>query len=127
MEKHRKHANLTRRKTGFFGSNEIALLGTKCSTIKTLVEGISSSLGSGSKIAYVDASHDNTLEKPVVDVFTFHHSGNLDMKQAYDQNSYWNGDRDVTNDDIMFALQRSIYEPLSRLDATAVDSLFMFN
>ena len=41
MDAHRKHAKLTRRDFSNFATNEIAILGSKCSVIKDLVTDIS--------------------------------------------------------------------------------------
>lgn len=88
METHRKHAKLNRRSYGNFAPLEIAMLGTKCSTIQKLAEDISSVLGEKIKIAYADASHDQTITPPKMDSFTFHSSGDFGLSGNYSQNPY---------------------------------------
>ncbi|WKK66148.1 NTP transferase domain-containing protein [Lutimonas zeaxanthinifaciens] len=88
MKNHRKHAKLTRRKTGEIGSFELAILGTKCSLIKELVREVSSRINSNFKVAYADASHDKNLEAPVFDEFVFHSSGNLSSNSDFEKNPY---------------------------------------
>lgn len=88
MKQHKKHAQLTKRTAGSLGSNEIAILGTKCSVIKDLVEKISVKLSNHYKLAYADASHQKDLKPVAVDSFTFHPSGHLDQQMSYSQNDY---------------------------------------
>ena len=95
MEKHRKHAKLTRREFGNYASNEIAFLGTKCSTISNLVNQISEKLSPVYNLAYLDASHDKEIKALKTDNFTFHHSGSLAMNSAKKMNRY--------NDKILFS------------------------
>ena len=88
METHRKHAKLNRRESGFYAPAEIALLGTKCSEIQGLSEHISKELSGKIKIAYADASHSSTLEPMALDSFTFHSSGDLQIRRYHEQNPY---------------------------------------
>ncbi|MGA9271738.1 MAG: molybdenum cofactor guanylyltransferase, partial [Lutimonas sp.] len=88
METHRKHAKLNRRESGFYAPAEIALLGTKCSEIQGLSEHISKELSGKIKIAYADASHSSTLEPMALDNFTFHSSGDLQIRRYHEQNPY---------------------------------------
>ncbi len=88
METHRKHAILNRRESGFYAPSEIALLGTKCSRIQELVEHIAQELSGHLKIAYADASHSATLQPSPNDSFTFHSSGDLQIRKHYQQNPY---------------------------------------
>lgn len=90
MEKHRKHAKLTRRESGFYAPSEIALLGTKCSAIQELSEYVAKKLSGKIRIAYADASHSSTLEPVALDSFTFHSSGDLQIRRHYEQNPYQN-------------------------------------
>ena len=85
---HRKHANIKKRSNGFFGPNEIAVLGTKCSVIQDLVDQISLSLRDRFKVAYADASHSDKPNTPPSDRFTFHHAGSLASSVNYNQNPY---------------------------------------
>ena len=77
MKKHRKHADLKRRSLGNYGYFEISILGSKCSTIKKLVDDISVPVSEKFSIAYADASHEDNLHPPLIDSYTFHNSGNL--------------------------------------------------
>ena len=94
MGKHRKHTKLTRRNSGYFAPNEIAILGTKCSTISDLVQNIAKNLQKEAKTAYLDASHDKEITPPTIDNFTFHSSGNLVKTSATKMDRY--------NDKILF-------------------------
>jgi len=78
MNKHRKHAKLKLRTNGNYAPNEISILGVKCSIIADLVQNIAKKLQNMSKIAYLDASHKSEIETPILNTYTFHHSGNLD-------------------------------------------------
>ena len=88
METHRKHARLNRREYGYYAPSEIALLGTKCSSIQELSEFVAKKLSGKYKVAYVDASHNSSLQPGVLDSFTFHASGDLQIRQQYEQNPY---------------------------------------
>lgn len=88
MMTHRKHANIKKRSQGFFGPNEIAILGAKCALIQDLAKGIAEKMKDHSKVAFIDASHAQSLDKPPMDQFTFHHSGHLASRKNYDQNPY---------------------------------------
>ncbi|MFL0088634.1 NTP transferase domain-containing protein [Tenacibaculum maritimum] len=79
MSIHQKHTNLTRRNTGNFAANEIAILGAKCNIISDLVHEISNRLTSY-KLAYFDASHAKNIPLNNLSEFTFHHQGNLQIK-----------------------------------------------
>jgi molybdopterin-guanine dinucleotide biosynthesis protein A len=74
MDKHQKHAKLKLRDNDNFAPNEIALVGTKCDVISSVVEEISKKL-SNYKLAYFDASHSKNIEKLAVETFTFHYKG----------------------------------------------------
>lgn len=57
MDKHQKHAKLTRSTAGEFHRNELAILGTTCSNIRTLANKLVQELYARYQIAYVDADH----------------------------------------------------------------------
>jgi len=88
MAKHQKHTKLIRRNYGKYASNEIAFLGVKCSIIGDLVQKIAKNHLKTAKIAYLDASHNSEIETPILDAFTFHHSGNLEVNSATELNPY---------------------------------------
>ncbi len=90
MSKHRKHANLTRREYGNMAPFEVAIVGTKCSVIKELVQQVSLKMQQHFKLAYADASHSVDELIPEPDQFTFHDSGILDCTSAYQMNPYLN-------------------------------------
>ena len=90
MNKHRKHANLTRREYGNMAPFELAIVGTKCAVIKELVQEVSARLQQHFKLAYADASHSENETPPVPDQFTFHDSGILDCISAFQMNPYLN-------------------------------------
>ncbi len=88
MGSHRKHTKLTHRNNDNYAPNEISVLGVKCSIIAGLCEKIAKKLQKTSKIAYLDASHNNEIEAPKLDVYTFHHSGNLNVNSHLDLNKF---------------------------------------
>lgn len=90
MKRHKKHADLTRRKFGEMASHEIAILGTKCDLIQELVKRISIRLDGKFKIAYADASHSQSVTQPLIDSYTFHKSGSLSSEVSYEMNPYQN-------------------------------------
>jgi len=57
MDKHQKHAKLTRPELGEFNRNELSILGTTCSNIRDLSNRLIQELYAKYKIAYVDADH----------------------------------------------------------------------
>ena len=86
--KHQKHTRLSRRENDNFAPNEIAILGSKCSIITDLVQKVSKKLQKSSKIAYLDASHNDGIQAPIVDEFTSHHSGTMHVNSAIQLNAY---------------------------------------
>lgn len=82
MAKHTKHTSLTRRESGNFAPNEIAILGATCGVIADLVNQVSKEL-SNYKLAYFDASHAKSLDTARDDKnlseYVFHHEGNLQI------------------------------------------------
>lgn len=90
MKRHKKHADLKRRKFGEMASHEIAVLGTKCDLIQKLVSNISIRLEGKFKIAYADASHSQSVSQPLIDSYTFHDSGRLNSEVSYEMNPYRN-------------------------------------
>lgn len=87
MSKHQKHANIAKRKNGIQATNEVALLGVKCSVISDLVHAISKEI-SDFKLAYFDASHAKDVEKNTLSEFTFHHDGNLSLSTTFPVNKF---------------------------------------
>jgi molybdopterin-guanine dinucleotide biosynthesis protein A len=57
MDKHQKHAKLTRPQLGEFHRNELAIIGTTCSNIRDLANKLTAELYAKYKIAYADADH----------------------------------------------------------------------
>ncbi|MCF6280504.1 MAG: molybdenum cofactor guanylyltransferase [Flavobacteriaceae bacterium] len=87
MVKHQKHTKLIRRNYGNYAFNEISFLGAKCSTITDLIRKIAGKQQKTAKIAYLDASHNSEMTAPILDTFTFHHSGNLALNSEMILNS----------------------------------------
>ena len=87
MKKHTKHTNLTRRNNGNFATNEMAILGTKCGTIASLVNQVSKEL-SNYKLAYFDASHAKDVEENSFSEYVFHHEGNLQITTSGNINKF---------------------------------------
>ena len=74
MDKHQKHAKLKLRDNDTFAPNEIAIVGTKCDVISNLVQQVSEKL-TNYKLAYFDASHNDSVEPLKLETFMFHHKG----------------------------------------------------
>lgn len=87
MGKHQKHTKLTLRDNDNFAPNEIAIVGTKCSEVSTLVNHISEKLGSY-KLAYLDASHAKEESKQALEKFTFNPNGSLAVNLNYNLNKF---------------------------------------
>lgn len=87
MTKHQKHTNLTRRKHGVYATNEVAILGAKCSIISDLVLKVARNL-SRWNLAYFDASHAKEIDANILSEFTFHHEGNLIVLSKGPVNEY---------------------------------------
>ena len=85
---HQKHTKLTRRENDNFAPNEIAILGSKCSIIADFVQKVSKKLHKTSKIAYLDASHNDGILAPTVDEFVAHHAGTLRVNSSTQLNEY---------------------------------------
>jgi len=88
MTKHQKHSNITKRNNGNYASLEISFLGVKCSIITDLVQNAAKINQKESKTAYLDASHNNEIEAPFLDSYTFHGSGNLDLNSNTKLNKF---------------------------------------
>ena len=88
MAKHQKHGKTTRRNNGNYAPLEISFLGVKCSIISDLVQNIAKNDQNKSNIAYLDASHSKETTAPLLDTFTFHHSGNLDSNNSLELNPF---------------------------------------
>ena len=87
-KKHTKHAKLTLRKSGVFAPNELSLVGVKCGTITNLVKKLSVILFEKVKLAYIDASHDKESVAPILDVYTYHASGNALVSSKLEKNTF---------------------------------------
>ena len=57
MEKHQKHAKLTKSLLGNFSRNEWAIIGTPCGNIQKLAKDLTNELTPQYKVAYIDADH----------------------------------------------------------------------
>lgn len=79
MGKHQKHAKLTLRENEQFSTNEIAIVGTKCDVISDLVAQISTKLNH-CKLAYLDASHNDSMETISAETYTFHNKGTAQIE-----------------------------------------------
>ena len=63
MDKHDKHAKLTRPALGEFNRNELTILGTTCSNIRSLANQLIQELYAKYQIAFVDADHKEETTK----------------------------------------------------------------
>ncbi len=95
VQKHKKHTKLNKRNFGNYASNEIAILGAKCSIIDNFIQNIVKNIHKNYKTAYLDAFHNKEIKPPLVDNYTFHHSGSLVKSCATSMNRY--------NDKILFS------------------------
>jgi len=86
--KHTKHTKLTLRKSGVFAPNELSFVGVKCGVITNLVKKLSAILFEKVKLAYVDASHDKESVAPILDVYTYHASGNTLISSKIEKNTF---------------------------------------
>lgn len=86
-KKHTKHTNLVKKDNDNFAPNEVAILGTKCSTIANLVQEVSKNLPQYN-LGYFDASHAQNTTQNVVSEYTFHHEGNLQINTTSPINKY---------------------------------------
>lgn len=87
MKKHQKHTKLPLRNSGHFAPNEIAVLGSSCSVISTLVNKISINLNPY-KIAYIDASHDENKVSSILNQYTFNQNKTLTIQKHVLDNSF---------------------------------------
>ena len=55
--KHNKHSNLSKPIKGFYGRNEVSLLGSDCRQIQTLASFIGDQLRDKFSLSYIDADH----------------------------------------------------------------------
>lgn len=86
-KKHQKHANITKKHTDNFATNEVAILGTKCTIIADLVYQVSNKLFHYN-LAYFDASHVKDVVKNKLSEYTFHHEGNLQITTTSNINKF---------------------------------------
>ena len=84
---HQKHSMLIKKHHDKFAPNEIAILGSTCSVITDLVTNVSHRL-STYKLAYLDASHAQNVEKNILSKYTFHHEGGLNINTLSPINPY---------------------------------------
>lgn len=87
-KKHQKHIKLSRRENDNFAPNEIAIIGSKCSIIGDFVQKTSKKLQKTFRIAYLDASHNDATQVPIVDEFVAHHTGTMSVNSAMLLNEY---------------------------------------
>lgn len=87
-KKHQKHTKLSRRENENFAPNEISILGSKCSIIADFVQKTGNKLHKTFKIAYLDASHNDTILTPIVDEFVVHRNATMSVNYAGSLNEY---------------------------------------
>lgn len=90
MKNHIKHSQIVRRKNDIFAHAELSILGAKCSIIANLVRKIAEKLQKTSKIAYLDASHEETKTVLDLDVFVTHKIGVQNQEKITAFNPYIN-------------------------------------
>lgn len=89
MTKHKKHAKLPLRTVGTFAPNELAVLGSSCGLIADFVNDIATYLAP-LKLAYVDASHAESVEKPILSQFTFNANQTITIHKDIQTNKFTN-------------------------------------
>lgn len=87
MKAHNKHSNLPRRNNERYAPNEIAILGSNCTQISTLVHAIAASLPQYT-VAYFDASHQKDISQNLLSEYTFHNNGNVQIHTLGSTNPY---------------------------------------
>ena len=87
MAKHQKHANIARKFNDNFASNEVSILGAKCSIITDLVTKVSEKLAHFN-LAYFDASHAKDVNQHKLSTYTFHHKGNVEITSTSPINKF---------------------------------------
>ncbi len=87
MQQHHKHALLSKKNNDNFAPNEIAILGTKCTTISNLIYIISKKL-TYFNLGYFDASHAKNVDENILTEYTFHYEGNLKISTRSHHNKY---------------------------------------
>lgn len=100
-KKHQKHTRLSRRENDSYAPNEIVVLGSKCSIIADFVQKIGKKLQKTSKIAYLDASHNETIQPPIIDEYVTHHTGTMSVNSISELNEY-NRRIGFSNYDLLF-------------------------
>ena len=85
---HQKHAKLAKPDLGYFGRNELSILGTPCGDIKTIANAISRELSSQYNVAYVDADHksaddeSNLMGNPLAEGFSLVYTDKIDFTRV---------------------------------------------
>lgn len=87
MSKHQKHIKLPLRNIGKFAVNEIAILGSSCSTISRLVNTLTKDLSSYT-VAYIDASHDENSEVTTLNQYTFNQNKTVSIQKEISDNHF---------------------------------------
>ncbi|SNR55843.1 NTP transferase domain-containing protein [Lutibacter flavus] len=87
MGKHQKHAKLHLRDNDNFAPNEVSFVGTKCDVISNLVSKISQELAQY-KLAYFDASHNDSIASETLEKFVFHHKGTVKIEMNSSVNKF---------------------------------------
>ena len=92
---HQKHVKLKRPQLGFFGRNEVALLGTPCGRIKQLAVKLMEALQDQWQVAFVDADHkaaetDQVISLAFTDKISFRRFDYLSDPNSYQAKKFYN-------------------------------------
>lgn len=87
MSKHQKHTKLKLRSNDNFAQNEIAIVGTKCTIVSSLVQQISEKLPQY-KLGYLDASHSKNKPMNTLQTYTFHSQGSVEITAQNSVNKF---------------------------------------
>ncbi len=87
MKKHQKHAKLTRRENGNYAPTELAVLGTSCGVVASLIAKITTSLPRY-VCSYLDASHAKEVAAVPVSTHVFHKEGTVQITAKQRLNPY---------------------------------------
>jgi molybdopterin-guanine dinucleotide biosynthesis protein A len=119
-KEHKKHSDIARPSYGYYGRNEWAIVGTQCSTSRSLANDIIKALSPQYKCAYADAKHaeheeailPGNLESGAIAEYTNHlYYHQFNYSKAFNQFQY----RQVYNDADMILVNGNHFEAKSQV------------
>jgi len=99
--KHKQHSKLSKPSRGFYGKNEISILGTTCDRIKALAFTIGNTFKDKMSIAYIDAEHASnskeddqhfpvSFSREAVDMITHQQFNYHSQVSDFEKNAFYN-------------------------------------